>query len=234
MYAPDNSANTWTDNSTLVCSRTFGYNTPAAAINNWLSVGGCESATAGIYVIAVSVGGNEASVSAFAIRASVGGSTSNVAVYGLGAMSLWMNEDNSNPTFKIVRVDPVYAGTELELGLFDPGDADGLSQMRFGGALSGYDCQVKVVRENGAESAWESDGYWNGLIGGAGGDWAGSSCGITTATAGTPRIYNGDWLALRFIRPPTTTVQKTAATAGHPSTTTPPIARSIERHGLPR
>ena len=208
LYAPDSTPNTWTDNSTLVCTRTFTYSdpdNPDPAVMAWASLGGCGgTATSGTYVLAITVGGQEASLSAFALRATVGGSGSDVSVYGLGAMSLWMNQEFASPTFKLVRLDPVYAGTEVEIGLFDPGDAPGLAKMSFTGAFSGYDCLMQVTDENGVDlHGWHSDGWWNNLLAaGSGGDWAGSSCGITTSQSGNTRIYNGDWIKLRFIIPP--------------------------------
>jgi hypothetical protein len=205
LYAPDSTPNTWTDNSNLVCSRTFGYNDPSTAINDWLGLGGCGAATSGTYVLAITVGGEEASVSAFAIGATVGGSGSDVSVYGLGAMSLWMNEDNSTPTFKVIRLDAVYAGSEVEIGLFDPGDASGLAKMSFTGAFSGYECLMQVTDQDGVlldGGAWHTDGWWNNTLAGGVGDWAGSSCGITTSQSGNNRIYNGDWIKLRFVIPP--------------------------------
>lgn len=206
LYAPDSTPNTWTDNSTLVCTETFyrdgqGGRPVGWGINEWRSLGGCGSATSGIYVLAVSVDGGDSSVSAFAIQASVGG-TSNVSVYGLGSMSLWMNQDYSNPTFKIVRLDTLYAGTELEIGLFDPGDATGLARMKFTGALTGYDCLMQVTDEVGNVSAWQTDSWWNSYKGDSNPNWAGSSCGITTSRSGGSRLYNGDWIKLRFQLPP--------------------------------
>ncbi|MGI9666021.1 MAG: pilus assembly protein TadG-related protein [Acidimicrobiia bacterium] len=204
LYAPDSTPNNWQDNSAAsapVCSQTFYYDGQGGraagfGVNTWVNLSGCPTATSGIYVLEVSVDGNEDAISAFAIRASVGG-TSNVAVYGLGAMSLWMNKDNSAPVFKIVRVDEIYAGTELQLGLYDPGDATGLSHLLFRGALAGIDCTVRVTDQNGNVGAWTSDGALN-----PDGNWAGGSCGLTTATNSTSQIYNGDWLEIRFQIPP--------------------------------
>jgi len=198
VYAPDQTPNDWSDNSdnsSAVCSRTFSYtddSSPGSGVNEWAAIGGCPFAQAGIYVIEVSTGGSIANVSAFAIRASAGG-PANVAVYGLGSMSLWMNQDNSNPVFQLVRLDTVYAGTELVLRLFDPGDATGLSRLRFDGALAGTDCMVRVTNEFGTTGPLQSDGALN-----PDGDWAGSSCGITTATNSVSRIFNGDWVEMRF------------------------------------
>jgi len=215
LYPPDTTPNDWTDNSTngsAVCSETFFRDGDHATrpvgwgVNEERSLGSCGTATPGIYVLEVSVDGSDSSVSAFSMRATAGG-TSNVSVYGLGAMSLWMNEDNSNPTFKIVRLDEVYAGTELELGLFDPGDATGLSRLEFTGSLAGLDCLVKVEYDGGGESPWQSDGDLNP---GSEGDWAGTSCGITTATNTQERIFNGDWLRIRFQVPPEYTCPATS------------------------
>ena len=68
-------------------------------------------------------GGGRLTTSRFRRIRSERGSTVQVdndtAVYGLGAMSLWMPELGSNPSFKIVRLDEIYAGTELILSLFD-------------------------------------------------------------------------------------------------------------------
>jgi hypothetical protein len=206
LYAPDTTPNDWVDNSqrpgaTPVCSRTFyrdgQHGQPVGyGLNAWVSLSGCGAATSGIYVLEVSVDGFDSSVSAFAMRARVGGTT-NVAVYGLGAMSLWMNEDDSNPTFKIVRLDEIYAGTELELGLFDPGDVTGLGHLQFTGALAGIECLVQVTDQNGNVGPWQTDGALN-----PDGDWAGGNCGITSSQSGNARIYNGDWLAIRFVIPP--------------------------------
>lgn len=212
LFAPDNTPNDWTDNSdsaTPVCSETFyrdgTHGRPEGwGLEEWISLGGCGSAVSGIYVLEVSIDGNDASVSAFAIRATVGG-TQNVAVYGLGAMSLWMPVDDTSPSFKIARLDEIYAGTELQLGLFDPGDSSGHVYLEFGGSLSGIDCQVRVRWNNGTVSNWESDGWWNSnrsALRGGTADWAGSSCGITTSQTGNTQIYNGDWLDLRFQIPP--------------------------------
>jgi hypothetical protein len=209
LYPPDSTPNDWTDNSAAssVCSETFYFDDthsrPAGwGVNSWTDLLSCPSAVAGTYVLEVRIDGDEDSLSAFGIRARVGG-TQNVAVYGLGAMSLWMNKDNSAPVFKMVRVDPVYAGAELEIGLFDPGDANGLARMSFTGALSGYDCLMQVTDENGVVSDWHSDGWWNNSKAGGAGDWAGTSCGITTSQSGNNKIYNGDWIRLRFTIPST-------------------------------
>ncbi len=207
LYPPDSTPNDWTDNSNFasVCSETFGFDDDPTGwgVWEWKPLEPCPSAVAGTYVLEVRIDGDEDSLSAFGIRARVGG-TQNVAVYGLGAMSLWMNKDNSAPVFKMVRVDPVYAGAELEIGLFDPGDANGLARMSFTGALSGYDCLMQVTDENGNVSDWLPDGTWNGTAA-VPDDWAGSSCGITTSRSGSGnnKIYNGDWIKLRFKIPST-------------------------------
>jgi len=208
LFAPDDTPNDWTDNSVSLCSATFFRDDTHGRLAGFgvetsVSLGACGAAAAGIHVLQVSIDGSDSSVSAFAILATVGG-TQNVDVYGLGAMSLWMPIDDTSPSFKIVRLDDVYAGTELQLGLFDPGDSTGNAYLEFGGSLSDIDCEVRVRWHDGGVSDWFSDGWWNNDRGAPKNgvyDWAGDSCGITTSKSGKTRIYNGDWLDLRFLIP---------------------------------
>jgi hypothetical protein len=103
-------------------------------------------------------------------------------------------------------LDTVYAGTELILELFDPGDIDGSGKIEFTGAMSGIDCQVQIesYSADGAyegTSGWMSDGAANG---GAPGDWAGGNCGLTASgNGGGNKIYNNDWVKFRFQIPAT-------------------------------
>lgn len=207
LYAPDDTPNNWTDNNVLVCSRTFYWDgeQPQGAgwgVDEWRNLSGCPSnAVAGIYVLRLSISGDDDALSAYAIRARLGGSANGVAVYGLGDLSLWMNGNDTTPTFKIVRLDTVYAGTELILELFDPGDINGSGKIEFTGAMAGIDCQVQIERysDNGTyqgTSDWMTDGTANA---GAGGDWAGANCGLTSSgNGGGNKIYNNDWVRFRF------------------------------------
>jgi len=151
LYAPDDTPNNWIDNTQnpRVCQKNFYMdgehpNKPTGwGVDEYKHLN-CLGAVAGIYVLQLEIWGDDDALSAFAIRARVNSSGNGVAVYGLGDLSLWMNGDDTTPTFKIVRLDTVYAGTELILELFDPGDIDGSGKIEFTGAMSGIDCQVQI------------------------------------------------------------------------------------------
>lgn len=220
LYAPDDTPNNWVDNTEFpdgsekprVCKRTFKMDGQYSSkplgwgVDEWQSIGGCGTATNGIYVLALRISGDDDALSAFAIKATLNGSSSGVAVYGLGDLSLWMNGNDTTPTFKIVRLDTVYAGTELILELFDPGDINGTGTIEFTGAMSGIDCMVQIEKytSSGAyesTTGWMTDGEANA---GAGGDWAGANCGLTSSgNGGGNKIYNNDWVRFRFQIPAT-------------------------------
>jgi hypothetical protein len=214
LYAPDATPNNWLDNTanSVVCETTFYMDGEHPAkpsgwgVNVWEELPGCGNAAAGIYVLQLEVWGDDNALSAFALRARVGGSGDDVAVYALGDLSLWMNGNDTTPTFKIVRLDTVYAGTELVLELFDPGDITGSGKIEFTGAMSGIDCQIQIEKYSATglyegTTGWMTDGAANA---GAGGDWAGSNCGLTSSgNGGGDKIYNNDWVKFRFQIPAT-------------------------------
>lgn len=191
VYAPDSTPNDWTDNSTVVCSRTFrregqaGYN--RRLMDTWVSL--CTTtAQEGIYVLEVSVGNTVSILNAWSLRALVGGSVNNsVAVYGLGAMSIWTPEAGSNPRFKIVRIDDIYAGQELIISLWDVGDlrAPGVLQVMNpnpAAPINSIDCQVRTRnQQGGSPSSWTSDD-------------GGANCYNNIAV----QEHNNEWLDFRF------------------------------------
>ena len=101
----------------------------------------------GIYVLTVSVDGDDRGITDFSFRARHGGSlTSNVAVYGFGSMSIDMNEGSVAPNFKIVKLEEYYAGSQLIVSLFDPGDVTGgAANLTFVGELAGSECEYRVL-----------------------------------------------------------------------------------------
>ena len=194
LYPPDSTPADWTDNSSngsAVCSKTFSYSPDVAEQYRWDELDGCPiSAVSGIYVLEVDIheavpvlDDHNIAVSAYSIRARINGQVdNNTSVYGLGAMSLWMPELGSNPSFKIVRLDEIYAGTELILSLFDPGDIDGTIDLSFTGELAGQDCIYRVRDEFLNEvQAW-------------GADDGGSGCYLEI----TAKEYNNQWIDFRF------------------------------------
>jgi hypothetical protein len=193
VMAPDATPNDWEDNSTLVCSRTFvrngqgGYD-PALA-ETWVSL--CsDNAISGTYVLQVAVhrqpGDELAILNAWSLRALLDGSPNNaVQVYGLGSMSLWTPNPGSNPTFKIARVDEVYAGKELVITLWDVGDISSPGVLQFTGSLDSIDCQVRTRDDRGNTVAnWHSDD-------------GGANCQNNISV----QEHNNQWLDFRFDLP---------------------------------
>ena len=129
-------------------------------------------------------------MSAFAIRSKIDGNPDNdTAVFGLGSMSLWMPNTGTAPEFKIVKLEPFYAGTELILSLFDPGDLNGTGTLDIIGELAGTECDVRVRNADGTvKSNWSPDD-------------GGSNCRLIVSN----KEYNNEWLDLRFDIPPTYT-----------------------------
>ncbi|NND01633.1 MAG: hypothetical protein HKN91_02500 [Acidimicrobiia bacterium] len=198
LFGPDSTPGEPSDNTNVVCADTFYYETDTSIINQWESLSGCSVANAelGIYVLEVDIIENgpatidNRAISAFAIRSKIDGSTSNnTAVFGLGSMSLWMPNSGSNPQFKLVKLEPFYAGTELILNLFDIGDLSSSGDLDIIGELASTDCEVRVRDANGnTVQNWTSDD------GGAG-------CHLDIS----PLEYNNQWLDLRFDIPSTYT-----------------------------
>jgi hypothetical protein len=207
LYPPDSTPGNWTDNKAnnggvTVCKKTFWNDVahPTRAVgwgvNEWKNLSpSCGAATAGIYVLEVSMddAGGAKSNSEFSIRARVGAADDVAAVYGLGAMTLYMNAASSSPEFKIVRLDEIYAGSELVLSLFDVGDIDGDGDILFTNAFAGIDCEVQIRRDSGQSgvTAYKQDDQYSGGLGPG-------TCGIDISS----KKYNGDWLDFKFDIPP--------------------------------
>jgi hypothetical protein len=64
-------------------------------------------------------------------------------------MTLYMNAASSSPEFKILRLDEIYAGSELLLSLFDVGEITGDGDILFTNAFAGIDCEVQIRRDSG-------------------------------------------------------------------------------------
>jgi len=88
----------------------------------WLSVCSFTPTKQGIHVLELLVDGGDDAINGYSLRVSGGSGTS---VYGLGFMSLWMRDAGSSPTLQIVRLDQVYAGSQLIISAFDLGDING-------------------------------------------------------------------------------------------------------------
>ncbi len=210
LYPPDSTPGNWADNKAnnggaTVCNRTFwndgAHPTRALGwgVNEWRNLTpSCGAAIPGIYVMEVSMDdvGTANSNSEFSIKATVGGADDVAAVYGLGAMTLFMNAGSSTPEFKIVRLDEIYAGTELVLSLFDVGDIGGTGSIKFTNAFAGIDCEVQIRNDSGSTGVtpYKQDDQYPG------GQGAGT-CGVDISN----KRYDGDWIDFKFNIPPTYT-----------------------------
>ena len=187
LYEPDQTPGDPTDNSTLICethyrNRNHSLYDPATS-NTWVNLCGPQAAKRGIYVVELTVSGDTSVVNAFSLRARVDGWTdANVAVYGLGAMSIWNRETGSTSTIPLVRLDPVYAGTQLIIELWDVGDLQSPGTMEFIGALGGVECEVRIRDEHGNTlQSWHADD-------------GGSGCRLDIDV----QEHNNQWLDFKF------------------------------------
>ncbi|HEX9853904.1 MAG TPA: pilus assembly protein TadG-related protein [Acidimicrobiia bacterium] len=195
LFAPDQTPGNPADNPAIPgCSRTYGEASSgtSAGVREWTSV--CTvTATKGLYVLAVSIDGNGRAISDFSIRTLVGGNqNSGVDVYGLGAMSLDMIQAGVTANFKIVKLEDIYAGTQLVISLFDPGDiSGGFANLSFDGEAAAWDCGVRIY--NHAK---------NPITGWTGDDSPGSApCLLNTSG----QRFNNQWVEFRFDIPSTYT-----------------------------
>jgi len=161
VFAPDATPAEWTDNSALLCHEDYhsmGHTAyESGAENSWDTICTIGNAASGIYVVEVSVLNDTNVINGFSMRTEVDGSISNdTQVYGLGAMSLWQTNADSTANFKIVRLDEVYAGSELVISLWDISDigvgASGSLQFlnpNGSAPINSLDCEVQIRDEEG-------------------------------------------------------------------------------------
>ncbi len=124
----------------------------------------------------------------FSLVATLGGSTQ-PKLYGYQDLSLFNNlpnqSGNLSATFYLASVDNIYAGKQLQINMFDPGD----------GASGNY--FVNFLQPGG--TTFSSCSY--GVPGGS--FTVASPCRIQTrnSSAGTPNQYNGKWLNVLITLP---------------------------------
>lgn len=83
--------------------------------------------TPGVWVVHVETDGDGSGSNHYSVRA-FSGSGPDPRVYGINDISIWNNRSGSAELY-LVEVDPIHAGSKLELQFFDPGDADDDSDM---------------------------------------------------------------------------------------------------------
>ena len=183
LLAPDQTPGDPFDNNNVLCTRSF--NDPADGGDAWVALPCSPTAVKGIYVLQVSITNRANGINAFSIKTNTSG-PNNTAVFGLTAMSLWMQEAGVAAGFKMVKLEEYYAGSELILGLFDPGDVQGgRADLSFRGEAGRYDCDVRILAEDQTTILrdWGPD------------DSPGSApCEFDTSG----QRFNNEWLEFRF------------------------------------
>ena len=197
LYGPDTTPFNPADNDVTVCPQQiytpdgtgFGPGDPS----NFESTSVCGTVTvgAGLHVLQIQSGAGHSN-NGFSIRATTNAGPA--SVFGIGRMSLFANQDTNNPVFKLAKVTPVYAGRELTISLFDPGEAVGNAWVIFRGGAENLDCSFVVRRDNGTVEGPSTPGT----------PFAGADCWVKTSNAGpgVSALYNGDWLDFSFDVPP--------------------------------
>lgn len=200
LIKPDATPGDPTDNfanagNTYICSRTFVDDDGSDAWKKICNDGQSSfvPTSQGIHVLELIVDGGGEAINGYSLKINASGSSlDGTTLYGLGYLSLWMRDVGSSPTLQVVRLDEVYAGTQLIISAFDLGDITGtaLADVTFGGALSSMDCMVRVFPHTYTNpSDWGTD------------DAAGAPCKLTTKNSSAPGnqgIYNNEWVEFRF------------------------------------
>ena len=191
LLAPDQTPDDPSDNAVEICRDDYhalgspGYDPSEAQVWDTLCT---TTAVEGTYVLELSVSGDTYSNNKFSLRSRINGSTANnVEMWGFGALSLAMHDPNTSPVFKIVRLDPIYAGTSLVVALWDAGDLGQAGTLTFGGAVAGLECRARELDDHGSVVA-----NWHADDGGAG-------CELNIA----PNEHNNQWVEFQFDVPTT-------------------------------
>ncbi len=144
-------------------------------MNRWVNVcGSIANPAAGLWVVQVSTSGNDGGSNQYSLLTNSDNisSSSMPRIYGINDMSIFTNDTDGNATVWLAEILPVHAGKKLVLRFYDPGE-------------SAPPATMTVLTPTGSVAtncSWTSD---NGS--------SGSSCAITTATAGGA-IFNADWI----------------------------------------
>jgi len=199
LYRPDATPGDPTDNSASIsgCDENYGTGHPGA--DSWNLLCQFTPTSTGIHVLAIRITGDDTAISAFSMGITNAGNTprSDVSIYGLGFMSLWMRDVGSTPSFKIVKLEEIYAGTELVISVFDPGDITGnaFGTLTFVGepGIENLECKVRVSNHAGTPTT----GWINDDGTGSGGE----QCYLITKngnSGGNQGIYNNQWVEFAF------------------------------------
>ena len=105
---------------------------PTRAHNKWVQL--ASGLPAGFYRLNVNTSLDPANLNTGAenlFSIWVKASSGNARVYGSGRMAAYTNLDGGNQTFYFAQIEKVHAGKQMEIQLFDPGEASGNAFLRF-------------------------------------------------------------------------------------------------------
>ena len=182
FYSPDGTPHDPTDNPLVPgCDYTLNPEQwPGALKNKWSTL--CQingSVTPGIWVFHVQTQGVGAGSNHYSL-AAYSGSGPQPRVYGINDMSIWNNQLGGSTDLYLVEVDPVHAGSKLELQFFDPGDAQDNSWM-----------SVRDPFNNIPTCDWVAEDYWGNIT------YSGvGACSWQTTDTALPdkRKFNNQWI----------------------------------------
>jgi Putative Flp pilus-assembly TadE/G-like len=196
--------------SECVASPTTNQNDPRYWHNKWWNLtaaaggaisGGATGQTYRIHVTTDPGNTSQDSVNAlnnYAIYASATGGLPQV--YGIGSMQMYTPlASGANATFYLAQIDQASgAGKTVEIDLWDPGDTNGLTAtMSVLAPCAGTNCWAPVTNMNWTATRVTSDASCTT------GQHGGPVSGIVTNNGSS--LFNGCWLAIQIVIPPTYT-----------------------------
>ena len=205
LFRPDATPANPADNSTLACPATvlqpddngFAPGDPS----NFRPFTICSNVSgSGLYILQIKAGAGH-SINGFSVAATTSGPAP--AVFGIGRMSLKVNQTSGSPVFRLVKVTPLYAGKRITVSIFDPGDLSGEAWVFIEGLnVSSLPCEIEITRESGTrQGPYSPDGIpWDGgPPGGAPACWIQTSPTLSGSGSGPSSAeYNGDWVDFHF------------------------------------
>jgi hypothetical protein len=156
VYAPDSTPLDPTDNPIATCSLGMGPSVTLApessspnTRNQWNRLCRINSTVPGRYILNVRSTGNGYATNQYSIRAtSLSGP--NPSISGINDISIFVNV-NGSATFYLAKVDEIHAGKDLEVVIFDPGDANGTNRITIRDPYNNIPwCSFQVERADGS------------------------------------------------------------------------------------
>ncbi|MDH4118369.1 MAG: pilus assembly protein TadG-related protein [Acidimicrobiia bacterium] len=198
LYAPDATPTDPYDNSTVVCSRTFGTRYGSNPQSNdstyWTDYNVCSSSAStathgiGTYVMRVSTstvsGYSGIGANQYRVRVdSVGGSS---RLFGINDMSIYTNVSGGVSNIYLAEIPTIHAGKKLLINLYDPGEDNGNAYMTIRPPSGSVSCSYRAYNEAGSQTRSGNS----------------STCRIQTASSGSS-YFQGNWVRINIDIPAT-------------------------------